>query len=279
MLLGEVHTGEKQQHWPLFKEGFTLSHQSIQSMTDGFKLNSKLSAPPPGGIADNPSDPPPLPRHPLYWPWHQWQPIDLWFNPSLPIDSPTVLAHCLPWGATRMHTQLCEQFSCFFWELVHVSAGWKLRLVKCDYWCAQSLGYCCRWAWCRVCSDLLPPDFTAFPPLLQHISVINCQPALETPYVLVFFFFFFPRDLSLPVPLSAFQESSRWSKSRMEDLTGLFCSHGTHQSSRLQLGMLRFAENNRVFFSPCHFLFDANMLFLCSCVHKTHVFFHHMLWH
>lgn len=126
MLPSELQTGEKQQHWPLFKESFALSHQSIQSMTDSFKLSSKLSAPPPGGVACNPSDPPPLPHHPLYWPWRQWQPVDLWLNPSLPVDSPTVLAHCLPCGATRMHTQLCE-------EMVSIQAGkvWLLiRLVS-----------------------------------------------------------------------------------------------------------------------------------------------------
>lgn len=107
--------------------------------------------------------------------------------------------------------------------------------------------------------------------------MLGCQSALETQCVLVnCFFFFIFADLPLPIPLSAFQESSRWSQSRMEDLTGLFYSHGTHQSSRFQLGMLRFAQNNisfvLFFFCPCHFLFDANMLFLCSCVHKTHSF-------
>lgn len=105
--------------------------------------------------------------------------------------------------------------------------------------------------------------------------MLSCQSALETQCVLVilFFFFIFP-DLPLPIPFSAFQESSRWSQSRMEDLTGLFYSQGTHQGSRFQLGMLRFAQNNIFFFFwPCHFLFDANMLFLCSCVHKTHILF------
>lgn len=278
MLLGEVHTGEKQQHWPLFKEGFTLSHQSIQSVTDGFKLNSKLSAPPPGGIADNPSDPPPLPRHPLYWPWHQWQPIDLWFNPSLPVDSPTVLAHCLPWGATRMHTQLCEQFSCFFWELVHVSAGWKLRLVKCDYWCAQSLGYCCRWAWCRVCSDLLPPDFTAFPPLLQHISVINCQPALETPYVLVFFFFF-PRDLSLPVPslLSRNLPDDPKAEWKISLVSSVVMEHIKAHAFNLVCSDLQ--KTIGFFFPPVISCLTLTCYFSAVVCTKRMFFFHHMLWH
>lgn len=77
---------KKQQHWPLLKESFPLSHQSIQSTTESFKLNSKAVCTSTGGIADNPSEPAPWPHHPLSWPWHQWQPIDLWLNPSLPVD-------------------------------------------------------------------------------------------------------------------------------------------------------------------------------------------------
>lgn len=153
----------------------------------------KLSAPPPGGIADNPSEPAPWPHHPLSWPWHQWQPIDLCLNPFLPVDSPT------GGGCTHSFVKRWWAFSFFFWELVHVSVGWN-RLLKCDYWCAQSLGYCCRWTWCRDCSDLMSLNFTAFPPLLQHISMLYCQSALETPCVLVTHFFFHFQRFNTPYP-------------------------------------------------------------------------------
>lgn len=87
-------------------------------------------------------------HHPLFWPWHQWQPTDLWLNPSLPADGSSVLAHCVQrdrQGCTHSFVKWWWTFSCYFWGFVHVLVGWKLRLVKCVYWCVQFLGYSCRW--------------------------------------------------------------------------------------------------------------------------------------
>lgn len=46
--------------------------------------------------------------------------------------------------------------------------------------------------------------------LFPHSSMLNCQSVLEAPCVLVLIFFVIIfRDLPLPIPSSAFQESSR----------------------------------------------------------------------
>lgn len=46
--------------------------------------------------------------------------------------------------------------------------------------------------------------------LFPHSSMLNCQPVLEAPCVFVLFLIIIIfKDLPLPVPSSAFQESSR----------------------------------------------------------------------
>lgn len=140
----EIDTREKRQHLQLFK-GF---HSSLFSPWHRV-LNYELQA-------DCTSTrwyrwQPQLPtHHPLFWPWHQWQPIDLWLNPSLPVDSSTVLAYCVQrgqLGCTHSFVKWWWTLSCYFWGLVHVGrlkvcllmrAVSRLRLqmnrMQCSVW-------------------------------------------------------------------------------------------------------------------------------------------------
>lgn len=111
------------------------------------------------------------------------------------------------------------------------------------------------------------PKFYNFSYLFPHSSMLHCQSVLEAPCVLVlsFFYYYFQR-FTTPYPLLCFP--------------GIFQmilkqngrSHWSLLSSWNTLKLMLSTWYAQICTKQYHFLFDANMLILCS-VHTTHVFF------
>lgn len=171
-------------------------------------------------------------------------------------------------GPTRMHTQLCEEVANIQLLLLGACACvGRLKALASKVYLLMRAVSRLRLQMNTMQSPVWP--FTALPSFL-HFSAYLLFSLRNTMCSCIIGFIF--RDLTVPIPSLLFRNfpddpKAEW---KISMVSSVILKHIKAQAFNLVCSALH-KTLLRLF--PCHFRFNANMLFLCSCVYNAHIGF------